>query len=147
MGKGGQFSWDLQLLTFIEKHFNRYFNLDEKIPESYKTLMQTEFRQNLKMLTKQYKNANMDPVLLELIMTTFQKFIKANRSKNISYRELLYLKTLNKEFAEFLIPNENATNQKNMIDLLQHTKTDCKTMQVASRTCWKDHNRKAGSCF
>ena len=94
MGKGGQFSWDLQLLTFIEKHFNRYFNLDEKIPESYKTLMQTEFRQNLKMLTKQYKNANMDPVLLELIMTTFQKLIKQwrlvwERLKSLNHRGLL----------------------------------------------------------
>ena len=33
------------LLFFIENHFTRYFNLNEKIPNSYKYIMQTKCKQ------------------------------------------------------------------------------------------------------
>lgn len=107
-----------ELLTFIEKHFNRYFNIDEKIPENYKLLMQSKFRHNLKILLKQYKNTNIDETLLGLMMDPFQKFIKANNAKQVTYRELLYLKTLNKEYLEMLLPNQKMVLPKNITDLM-----------------------------
>ena len=107
-----------ELLTFIEKHFNRYFNIDEKIPESYKLLMQSKFRHNLKVLLKQFKNASVDEILLGLMMDPFQRFIKANNVKQVTYRELLYLKTLHKEYLEMLLPNQKMVMPKSITDLM-----------------------------
>ena len=106
------------LLTFIEKHFNRYFNIDERIPESYKLLMQSKFRTRLKLLIKRYKVTNIDNDLFELMMDPFRKFINAGSLKQVTYRELLYLKMLHKELAEMLLPHQKILAQQNMIDLM-----------------------------
>lgn len=106
------------LLTFIEKHFNRYFNIDERIPENYKLLMQSKFRARLKLLLKRYKVTDIDEKLLDLMTDPFRKFLNADIVKQVTYRELLYLKTLHKEFAEMLLPNQKIVEKKNIIDLM-----------------------------
>jgi ferric iron reductase protein FhuF len=86
-----------ELLTFIEHHFARYFNIDEKIPNSYKLLMQTEFAQSFNALLKRYRLTNIDADLLEIIMVPFHRFLSNHENKQLTYRELLYLKILLKE--------------------------------------------------
>ncbi len=106
------------LLIFIEKHFSRYFNVDERIPESYKLLKQAEFRQQLKVLTKQYKLSGIDESLKELIFQPFHIFIKANNLQKFTYRDLLYLKVLFKELSQAEIPSLKTGGKKALMNLL-----------------------------
>lgn len=107
-----------ELLTFIEHHFARYFNIDEKIPESYKLLMQSEFAQNFNALLKRYRLTNIDTDLLEIIMLPFHRFLGNHENRQPTYRELLYLKILLKELEEFLLPDQHSIIERNLLDLL-----------------------------
>jgi hypothetical protein len=107
-----------ELLTFIEKHFNRYFNRDEKIPQSYKLLMQAEFRNNFTEFSKFYKIAGIDPALVEIMLKPLLNFVDAEKSEHVTYRQLFYLKTLQKEYSNLLLPAQNELFKINLINQL-----------------------------
>jgi len=107
-----------ELLTFLEKKFNRYFNVDEKIPESHKILLQSKFSIPLKAVQKQYKNIHINNALLELVSDPFQKFIKAGIEKQYTYRQVQYLKTLQEELAAVLSAHQKSVTQAMIMDLL-----------------------------
>ena len=107
-----------ELLTVIEKHFSRYFNIDEKIPDSYRTLMQTHFKEMPGNISSQSENMDVDVELIQLMNDPFYKFIKADNRKPITYRDLLYLKTLQKEFSEFFLPGKKTVNTDTTLGLL-----------------------------
>ncbi|MEO6230413.1 MAG: hypothetical protein ABJB11_13660 [Ferruginibacter sp.] len=103
------------LLAFLEKNFRRYFNLDERIPGSYKLMMQAEFRVAVKSLIKKYKALELPPDFIQMMLHPFQKFINSERLT--TYRELLYLKTLHEKL-KGLIPYSIKATEQTIIDEL-----------------------------
>jgi hypothetical protein len=107
-----------ELLTFIEKHFNCYFNLDEKIPQTGSVLLKAEFTNHLSGLTMLYKKSQIDPRLTAIMLEPFNKFINEENQARSTYREVEYLKTLHKEYSKILIAWQNEMLQINIIDQL-----------------------------
>lgn len=78
------------VLSYIERYFGKYFNLNEAIPNSYRIIGQLEFREKL-----QEYDLPENCKLLDIARHPVDDFISQN--KNISFRRLIYLKELLKE--------------------------------------------------
>jgi hypothetical protein len=83
------------LLTFIEKRFSRYFDMEATIPASYKVLLKAEMKQKLTRLSQLMNKSKVDFVLVEICQQSIKDFLKTD--KPISFREAFYLKELVRE--------------------------------------------------
>lgn len=88
-----------ELLTFVEKHFSRHFDLAAKIPESYRTISVNDFSEKLPELIKKLKEKGLKLSVINLMIESFKDFIDNAESK-ISFRKLIYLKELYNELVE-----------------------------------------------
>ena len=107
-----------ELLIFISRYFDRFLNIDERIPEYNKAAMQSTLQQALKSLAKQYKSTNLDPAFLDIMLAPLRKFAKEDNSTPVTYRQLFYIKTLQKEYAAFLQPAQKEADIKKLLALL-----------------------------
>lgn len=87
------------LLSFVEKHFSRYFDLSAKIPESYRNLAAGDFEGKLNALTRNLKKKNLSMNLISTMTESFKDFIE-NKETKVSFRKLIYLKELFKQVRE-----------------------------------------------
>ncbi|MBA3675757.1 MAG: hypothetical protein H0W75_12525, partial [Chitinophagaceae bacterium] len=78
------------LLSHIEHRYQKYFNPEEKVPEIYLRLSLADIRKKINTIRKAFAK-KADEKLLQIIVTPLSLFIK---KKNISYRELMYIKEL-----------------------------------------------------
>jgi hypothetical protein len=87
-----------ELLSFIEVRFSSYLSLDERVPATYLLVSKKELRQRLgKLKTRLYKLIS-DHRIVDIVINTLYSF--TNRPKDdyaVTFRELLYKKTLIKE--------------------------------------------------
>jgi hypothetical protein len=85
------------LLLFIENHFSKYINLNEKIPERLKQSTICEFNECLTYI-EQFKNYQTTS-LIEIAVGPVVDFTV--NEKDISFAQLFYLKELTKQFVGF----------------------------------------------
>lgn len=106
------------LLSYIESYFSKYFNLEDKIPDSYRSIAQREFNEKLMEFNKRLKN-NSDCNLLHIALAPIDRF--KSKPNMITFRYLIYLKELlNTLFQNCLncpLVEFNCKLQKNLIYL------------------------------
>ncbi|MEC5143200.1 hypothetical protein [Chitinophaga sp. 212800010-3] len=80
-----------ELLTLIENHFTRYFDLEQKVPESYLSLCREEIRHGIDELENQLYKHKQDAKLVQILINHIRAFISNNRVQ-LTYRDFMYLK-------------------------------------------------------
>ena len=85
------------ILTFIERHFTKYFDQDAKAPEGYIAISRKDAKVNLRKIQKLLAAKNADEKLVELVLYILRKIIDGSSSIGITYRKVLYSKEVQKE--------------------------------------------------
>lgn len=88
-----------ELLSFVEKHFSRHFDLAARIPESYRAISRNDFAEKLPRLVTKLKIIGLNQSVVNPITEPFKDFIE-NTELKISFRKLIYLKELYNELLE-----------------------------------------------
>ncbi len=86
-----------ELLTFIERHFTKYFDQDTKAPESYITLAGSDIVKIYGDLQDHLNRLSTEPQLIELVLHPMKKFIENIPTGQITYRKIIYVKEIQKE--------------------------------------------------
>jgi hypothetical protein len=98
-----------ELLSFIERHFTKYFDQDAKAPEGYLSLARKDTRINIKKLQKVLAAKDADVKLVNLILHILRKIIDQKADKATTYRKVMYAKEVQKELFR-LTESEDQTN-------------------------------------
>ena len=109
-----------RLLSFIENYFCRYFDLDAKIPESYRILSNKEFQSAFALINKKTKHFIIYPTLLEIIIESYQVFALRNPQRPITFRRLIYHKKLLSAIFKIMVQKKETTQEEQLINLLQY---------------------------
>jgi len=86
-----------ELLSFVERHFTKYFDQDAKAPEGYLKLARKEASANIKNFRKALEAMNAESSLIELILRVLTKIESSNVEKGTTYRKVMYAKAIQKE--------------------------------------------------
>jgi hypothetical protein len=103
-----------ELLNHIEQRYNKYFNHEEKVPDCYLNLIQYEMSGELKRLNK-FVLKSMDPQMAEIIFKPIKSFI-STKNGSITYKQMIYMKTLIKEIAQ--LPSLDTITEETIIQSL-----------------------------
>lgn len=98
----------MALLTFIEKHFTKYFSQDSEIPSAYFHSSKSTLKYKLLKIQEISNKKNLDSKLFKIINYHMKSFIDS--PKGASYRELIYCKTFLQEIYNIL--NSSLTGLK-----------------------------------
>lgn len=109
-----------RLLSFIENYFSRYFDLDAKIPESYRILSNKEFQSAFALINKKAKQFIIYPTLLEIIIESYQIFALRNPQRPITFRRLIYHKKLLSAIFKIMVQKKETAQEEQLISLLQY---------------------------
>ncbi|MEC7753716.1 MAG: hypothetical protein VYB44_06775 [Bacteroidota bacterium] len=90
-----------ELITYIEKYFSKYFNQEAKIPNSYNIIAIRDIREKLHSVESSFNAKELHKRLLFLVLLPLKRYIKGKYVDDISFRRLIYLKTLLKELSEW----------------------------------------------
>ncbi len=82
------------LLNYIEVHFVKYFDQDQKIPDAYALLSEKEFDEKLQRLISTFRERQVDERLIEIVLYPLQQFVSKPEKRNVTFRGLIYLKYL-----------------------------------------------------
>lgn len=85
------------LLSFIESYFSKYFDQDAKAPETYIMLTRKDLQANFEQLHMQLSGKSNDPKITAVMLYAIRKVIDDDLKSGITYRKLLYAKTVQKE--------------------------------------------------
>jgi len=85
------------ILSFVERHFAKYFDQDAKAPVAYVAIIKNDLESNLNVIRERLLNRNADPRLTDGILYALRKITEGDPSGNVSYRSILYAKELQKE--------------------------------------------------
>lgn len=88
------------LLSYIEKHFAKYFNQHAKTPESYRFVVLREFKNRLPEVRYKLETKGVNKRLLSIILAPLDNFIEEVQSSEVSYKRIIYLKELLVELEE-----------------------------------------------
>lgn len=89
------------LLTFIERHFAKYFDQDAKAPEGYVRGVRRAFRQYAKRLFRELSDRQAEPRLSELLLHAMWK-LTDRRASGVTYRKVMYAKEVHLELTRLL---------------------------------------------
>lgn len=109
-----------RLLSFIEDFFSRYFDLDAKIPESYRILSNKEFQAAFALIKTKAKHFSSYPALLEIIIESYEIFALRNPQRPITFRRLIYHKKLLSAIFKIMVQKKDTTQEEELINLLQY---------------------------
>jgi hypothetical protein len=87
-------------MEFIETYFSKYFNLDEKVPNSYLAVTRHEIKRRLPELRKLLEAKQDNQKLINCILAVTKKFIEDRTGEKVTYRNLIFMKILLKELSE-----------------------------------------------
>lgn len=79
------------ILLLIEKHFSRYFDLEQKVPESYLSLSRKELLTGIIKLEDRLYREKQDDRLIQILISHIRAFAQNSRLQ-VTYREFIYLK-------------------------------------------------------
>ncbi len=88
------------LLTYIEKHFAKYFNQHAKCPESYRFIVHRELKEKLPDVRYALEKKGINKRLLTIVIYPLDNFIEGVRLEEVSYKKIIYLKELLTELEE-----------------------------------------------
>ncbi|WP_349318409.1 hypothetical protein [Chitinophaga sp. MM2321] len=95
-----------ELLSFLEREFSRYLNLSYKIPITHWLSARNGFVNEMKIISDGFTAAQIDEQLSSIVLQSFLDFPSAeNNDSLITYRQLFYLRRLQKELSALLINN------------------------------------------
>lgn len=95
------------LLSFIERHFTKYFDQDVKAPDGYIKVASNDLRKAAQHIEKAFSERNADARLIVLITHVLQEIFQRSDEKMITYRMVLYAKTVVKEVMVLLERDRN----------------------------------------
>jgi hypothetical protein len=96
-------SQDLEeLLTFIERHFNKYFDQDAKAPDAYLNAVRKTTRINTKRIFKELSEQNADQRLIEVVLQALSKINDRTPKVHVTYRKVIYAKEVQKELIQLV---------------------------------------------
>jgi hypothetical protein len=101
-----------ELLSFIERHFTKYFDQDTKAPESYISLAGSDIVKSFGELQDRLKDLNADIYLIDLVLHPMKKFIENIPTGQISYRKIIYVKEIQKDLYRII----SSTKSESTID-------------------------------
>jgi hypothetical protein len=84
----------IELLLFIETTYTSHLNQHAKVPVSFLLPARQKFECTVPAITETLTAAGINEQLLTIILQPFHEFLSANRTANITYHGLVYLKTL-----------------------------------------------------
>jgi hypothetical protein len=93
-----------ELLNYIERFFSKYFNLESKIPETYRAISFQELSDIIKELQRQLSDMQVE-ILLQSSIHDFLNSIVLPQTM-ITFRKLIYLKEFLKELSSVFIQTE-----------------------------------------
>lgn len=108
------------LLVFIENYFSKYFDLNAKIPESYRMLRHKEFQSDLLQVKMHARKFLHYPTLADIILESYNIYSLENKQKSITFRQLIYHKKLLTEIVKVLVNKKNKFQEEQLIKLLQY---------------------------
>ncbi|MEQ1587905.1 MAG: hypothetical protein ABL895_18620 [Cyclobacteriaceae bacterium] len=82
------------LLTYIEKHFAKYFNQHAKSPESYRYVVHRDIKNKVPDVRYALEKKRINRRLLTMVLNPLDNFISAVRTEEVSYKRMIYLKEL-----------------------------------------------------
>jgi hypothetical protein len=88
-----------ELLSFIERHFTKYFDQDAKAPESYLALARKDSLTNMQRFKNALEAMHADDSLTSLILRILYKIADTSPGKITTYRKILYAKEAQKELS------------------------------------------------
>ena len=89
----------IDLLHFLEKHFNKYIDPSYKIADATFAEAAENIKHKLHSLEKKLRAKNIDPEFVNLISNTFETFIKVNINKQqVTYGRREFMLELMQEF-------------------------------------------------
>ncbi len=86
-----------ELLNHIENYFSKYFDQDQKIPDTYALISIKEFEEKLEVLSSISLEQKLDKKLSELVLYPIREFVTKEEKQTITFRRLIYMKYLAKE--------------------------------------------------
>lgn len=92
-----------ELLAYLEQKFERYLDIDCKIPPSYLLKAQDRFRADVRLLKEGFISSGVDEQLQNVVFMPFLELTKKNHTVSpISYQQLHYLTEMNKRLFQLL---------------------------------------------
>lgn len=107
------------LLTYIEKYFSKYFSLRAKIPDCYKLIAIRDFQECFPDVESSLKEMSASEKLLHVVFLPIKRFTEDKHKEDISFRKLIYLKSMLKELKDLsaMKLNNADLNQKIICNL------------------------------
>lgn len=91
-----------QLLSFVRRHFAKYFDYDAEAPKAYVDIARRDARVNLRKLQKGFSGKPADLPLVEILLSTLERITEPTRDPGITYRTVSYAKEVEKELFRLL---------------------------------------------
>jgi len=102
------------ILSFVERHFAKYFDQDAKAPVAYIAIIRKDLESNFNAIQGRIINRNADLRLTDSMLYALSKITDGDTSPNASYRKILYAKELQKELLNLLdhSPEDSDVNEE-----------------------------------
>lgn len=94
-----------ELLGFVEQHFSKYFNLDQKAPDNYLFVVKKELAEQLTMLEQALQKTNTEQELINIVFPFLFNSFLDNKTDFTTYRHLIYAKELIRELNNLISGN------------------------------------------
>ncbi len=106
------------LLNYIEVHFTKYFDQDQKIPDAYIFISVKEFEENLNTLQNLFKAKQVEEKLSLIVLYPIIQFTDIPQKQFFSFRRLIYLKHLVKSLFKILEDNNQQNYSQTIYEFL-----------------------------
>lgn len=107
-----------ELLSYVERHFTKYFDQDAKAPESYIAIAKKSASINFKKLQKGLIKKSADGRIVELMLSVLRKIMDNSPNHNTTYRRVIYAKEIQKELFQIIENSESNQNINEELRLL-----------------------------
>lgn len=109
-----------ELLSFVERHFAKYFDQDAKTPESYIGIARKVASENSRKLQDELIKRNADSRIIELMLSVLRKLSDDNSNQDMTYRKVIYAKEIQKELFRLMNYPESHQNINEELRLLMY---------------------------
>jgi len=94
-----------ELLGFVEQHFSKYFNLDQKAPDNYLFVVKKQLAEQLTEIEQALPKTDTDQELINIVFSfLFNSFLN-NKTNFNTYRQLIYARELIRELNDSISGN------------------------------------------
>jgi len=94
-----------ELLGFVEYHFSKYFNLDQKAPDNHLFIVKKQLAEQLTVIKQALPKTDTDQELINIVFPfLFNSFLN-NKTDFNTYRQLIYTRELIRELNDLISGN------------------------------------------